>query len=451
MTKKQIKYAIQRGLGRGILAVRKDPERYRDLVLWACVRNLAYDTQSEGTRTWYDYQLISCYADRTEFRDQIISRFRQKKPDGGWDYSHFSELLMFFAEDGDLVAEAVLWEKYAELLCALQSIRREGRPKWQTRECFETLCIALSRSETNYARIAADLGSLFLRSKLYDAWDFEWLYDSQQRNANAQLRRKAAASLELTAWFAAFDALAEEEKMLEQTRFDSAPPEGGRRLSVYLKRITPELAPSYAEAYLTEEAPEARAAALEAFAVCPYPLDPTPVLADAASAHPALREAALDALTVIRHPMVRWYAWEHLEEDPDRMLPIAIKNYLPEDEAVLQAWIADYRTDYHDRTNWHWLHTEILDLFDRDSGVKKPPKSLLPVLYETTLCSCCRETVVRLMGKYRMISETMWEELSYDSNEGIRNYAAAHERRELRAGKDTDGLENESRRSACRA
>ena len=58
MTKNEVKQAIQRGLGRGYLAVRNDPDRYRDLVLWACGRNLAFDTQCEGTRAWYDYQLI---------------------------------------------------------------------------------------------------------------------------------------------------------------------------------------------------------------------------------------------------------------------------------------------------------------------------------------------------------------------------------------------------------
>ena len=101
MTKNEVKQAIQRGLGRGYLAVRNDPDRYRDLVLWACGRNLAFDTQCEGTRAWYDYQLILCYSDRAAFRDHVIERFQRKQPDGGWDYSHFSELLSYFAEDGD--------------------------------------------------------------------------------------------------------------------------------------------------------------------------------------------------------------------------------------------------------------------------------------------------------------------------------------------------------------
>ena len=42
MTKDQVKKAFQRGLGRGILAVQENPERYRELVLWACGRDLSF-------------------------------------------------------------------------------------------------------------------------------------------------------------------------------------------------------------------------------------------------------------------------------------------------------------------------------------------------------------------------------------------------------------------------
>lgn len=199
MTKNEVKQAIQRGLGRGYLAVRNDPDRYRDLVLWACGRNLAFDTQCEGTRAWYDYQLILCYSDRAAFRDHVIERFQRKQPDGGWDYSHFSELLSYFAEDGDGAAEAALWEKYKELLAALHSFRRSSRRMRNTQECFETICVALSWKEANYSGIAADVGDLFLKSRLYDGWDFEWLYDSRPKRFNQRLRKSAEQSAEISA------------------------------------------------------------------------------------------------------------------------------------------------------------------------------------------------------------------------------------------------------------
>ena len=35
MTKKEFKEAMLRGLGRCVIAVKKEPEKYRDLVRWA--------------------------------------------------------------------------------------------------------------------------------------------------------------------------------------------------------------------------------------------------------------------------------------------------------------------------------------------------------------------------------------------------------------------------------
>lgn len=429
MTRKDVKYALQRGLGRGYLAVKADPEKYRDLVKWACERDLSFDTQSEGTRAWYDYQLIMCYSDRTEFRDTIVKRFHDKKPDSSWDYAHFSELLSFFAEDGDQIAQAALWKKYEELLAALHGFRRSSRRMMVTTDCFEYLCVALCWTEENYARIAADIGDLFMRNHLYDGWHFEWIYDSRPNGVNQRLIKKAAHSKELSAYLSAIDGHKSEFLQMRKTRREAPIPDSGRPLSVYLKRKAPELAPSYAEKYLAATDPEARATALEAFAVCPYPLDPASILADAQSDYPDLRDAAMEALAMIRHPAVRSFAWAQMDINPEEALPIGIKNYLPEDEGHLYAAVRAYPVDYACKSGWHHMHMMIQDLFDRDSGVDAPPKSLLPLLYESTLCSFCRGTIYRLMGRYHMTTPAMWEEMLYDSNDDIRAYAAAHFRR----------------------
>ena len=438
MTKTEVKKAIQRGLGRGYLAVRDDPERYRDLVFWACGHNLAFDTQCEGARTWYVWQLVSCYEDKTPFRDVVVEKLRNKKPDWGWDIFCFSELLAWFAQDGDSEAERVLWEKYAEILARLRAFRRPCKRKWAPRDCLESVSLALAWKEENYTRIAADLGSLFLENPSLTAWDFEWLYQSRPKGFNGRLRKKEAGSPALEAWFASFDALKREEEEQRQARQEASRekvqsiPADGRFLSIYLKRKAPELAPQYAEAYLAAEAPEARAAALEAFSVCPYPLNPAPVIADAGSAHPALRAAALEALAKVRHSSVRRFALEHLDEEPFWCLLIALKNCEPEDETLLTNRIAGLGIDYAETTGWHGVHMQILHLFDRDSGIPKPPKYLLPILYETTLCSCCRENAVAIMSKRRMISDAMWEELRWDSQEEIRALAETHFRRQER-------------------
>ena len=428
MTKQQVWNALQRGLGSGFLAVRENPERYRDLVVRACGRNLSFDTQCEGTRAWYVYQLVCCFSDREAFRDLAVRRLREKKPDGSWDYAHFSELLTLFAADGDALAEAALWEKFEQLLAKLHTFRRSCLAKSRARDSFETICVALSENAESYARIAADIGGLFLLGRQYDAWDFLWLYHSKPRGVDAALRRSAASSEALQAYFASFDAMEQEQKRF-RSEIKVQEPDGGRRLSVWLYRRAPEQAKARAEAYLAEAEPEARAAALEAFSVCPYPLDPGPILADAESEFPALRAAAWDALSRLRAPEVRSFAQAHLDKSKEAVLYVLIRNYQPEDLEFWNRYLQALRIDCASESGWHGIHLALLELFEKDSGVEQPPKALLPLLYESTLCSCCRKRIVQHMRSRRMISAGMWEALQHDSSDEIRAIAEDHFRR----------------------
>ena len=392
MTKAQVKHALQRGLGRGILAVRANPDRYKEIVLWACGRNLSFDTQCEGTRAWYVYQLILTYSDSSEFLHLIEQTLRGKKPGSSWEYLHLAQLLMYFAMDGNEKAEIALWEKFEELLARLKSLKRSSWLQRRVIDCFETICIALSWNKENYFKVAETIGGLFLESPQYNAWDFSWLNHSRPSGFNTALRRKAKKSQEISAYLSAFDEQErkweqEQSKRMSANRQGDQIPEGGRRLSIYLKRKAPDLAMSYAEIYLSQKNPEERAKALAAFSVCPYPLDPTPILKDAESDCPELRSAAMDALGEIKNPKLREYALKNLEENMEEMFPLFIKNYLPEDEAFLHKLISDLPVDYACECDWHTVHLDIYELFEANAGITKPPKSLLPLLYESTLCS----------------------------------------------------------------
>lgn len=433
MTKKEFKLAIQRGLGRGILAVREEPERFRALVLWACGRNLAFDTQCEGTRAWYVYQMVCTYPDKAPFRALAAERLIAKQPDGGWDVSYYAELLSCFAMDGDTAAEETLWKKYQALLDVLQACKRRSRKHRMCLDDFEPLCVALSWREENYRRIANDVGQLFLQSKLFDAWDFAWLYYSREAGVHQRLVRNAKNSPALRAYLNTLEQLKQQEET-RQTKSAAVDLESlsGRPLSVCLRRSAPERQQAYAEQYLAAAAPDDRARALGAFAVCPYPSDPTPVILDAQSREAGLREAAMTALAQLRHPAVRAFAKNAISTQPDDAVPILIKNYEPEDEPFLREMLQTVKVDAACKTNWHEYHMDILALFGKNSGVRNPPKRLLPVMYETTICSCCRETIVWEMARRRMISPPMWKELLFDCNSNIRQSAQQHLHRQNR-------------------
>ena len=157
MTKKEFKEAMLRGLGRCVIAVRKEPEKYRELVLWACKRNFAYDAQSEGTRSWYTYTMAKTYPDKETFISATAEALRKYRPNGSWDLLHLSEVLMFFAMDGCASARQALEEKYQEILAAMFALKRRPNRIFHELSDLEQLGLVLAVDSKSFLRIAGDV------------------------------------------------------------------------------------------------------------------------------------------------------------------------------------------------------------------------------------------------------------------------------------------------------
>lgn len=188
----------------------------------------------------------------------------------------------------------------------------------------------------------------------------------------------------------------------------------------------------YAKAYIKQCDPEARAEALRAFTICPYPEDPIPVIEDASSGNEKLRETAWYALEKIRHSAVREFALSKLQDDTERALPIFIKNYESSDSRLLETLVKSIVVDFECSTFWHWIHLDILGMIEDGN---KAPVSLLEFIYEVTYCSSCRESVLRQMGRRRMLTDEILQECFFDSNDDIRAYARQCIRRRKRNSK----------------
>lgn len=181
MTKKQFKYDMQRGLGSCILALKesKDLEKYQDIIIWGCKHDLAYDTQCEGTRSYYLYQMIQFFKDLKPFYEAVASGFDKCISREGWEFSQHVELLAFMAGGGYEPAVRKLDEGYFYLLNFLMCHRNHHRKE---RENLESVCLAfISCSYNNvelikkkYIDIVNDLGRLFAtKPKQYSFSHFE--------------------------------------------------------------------------------------------------------------------------------------------------------------------------------------------------------------------------------------------------------------------------------------
>lgn len=426
MTKKEFKEAMLRGLGRCVIAVRKDPEKYRDIVLWACKRNIAYDAQSEGTRSWHIYTMANIYHDKETFIYTAAEALKKYRSNGSWDLLHLSEILMFFAMDGYESARKALEEKYQKVLYGMLARKRRPNRVFHELSDLEQLGLVLAADSRSFLRIAGDFGRLYREKKyMYDG-DFAWFYSSKggqyRKTMEAAARRDENIACFMRREQADIDT---REQQWQQRKEKQKENLSGFLLSRWLaEKADSETVERYACAYREQRESEARAKALEAFTRCPYPGDPSPILEDTQSVDERLRRTAWKALENLRHPAVRDFAHSNAAKGSRTFenFALLVTNYIPEDAALLEAHLRELIS----RKDWDAVHAAGMDIyraFREGSGIPHP-KHLLPILYEYNPCSFCRESALVYMSKHRMLTKEMLEECQFDSNDDVRKMAA---------------------------
>lgn len=435
-----------RGLGRCalILDSTEDLARYKETVLWGCLHPLSYDPQFEGTRAYYVYTLCSFFEDDGYFLRPTIDAYRRVSLRSDRLFEHLSELLRRFAEDGSAEAMAALEEKYALLYDALLQKRGRTGSRDYARDAFERLCLTLQsmQNETRILKIAADMGRLFRENPRYGEDDFDWFFYAMdegigRRHLCALLRREAKSSAETELFYeryVAFHAARGESIPSKKPVAPSADDvvkaveaEGALAPSLrvrFAKHASEDERHALAEAVLREEDPGAKAELLSAFARQHegFPLSHEALITYAEGEHPALRDTAREVLTGCQSKEV--YAYGHLllarRTHVTDALKMLISNYRACDKPLLLRELSRLRVGYRETVDWHGVGSSILSA--KDLGVRLPTDFFLYV-YETTLCSFCRECAVRALAARHAFTRDLIEECLYDSNAEISRYA----------------------------
>lgn len=425
MTKKDFKSAMLRGLGRCVKAVQHEPEKYRDIVLWACKRNIAYDAQCEGTRSWYVYTLASAYSDRETFINAAAGALARYRSNGGWDLLHLSELLMFFAQDGYESARYAVEAKYQDSLADMHRRKRRPNRVFHALSDLEQLGLVLAVDRTSFLRVARDFGRLYAEKPYMEDGDFPWFFASK----GDQYRRTMERAAQKDAFIACFlrrerADIAARERLWEERKTDPQEQLTGVRLSRWLeKRADADTVERYVNVYLEQPQPQLRAQALSAFSLCPYPGDPQPIMEDTNSDGEQLQNAAWRALENIRNPAVRDFALRNAAgglRTPENFA-LLVTNFMPEDGPLLERLLRELIA----AKDWDDVHAAGLNIyraFGKDSGIPRP-KHLLPLLYEYNPCSICRESALTYMSRHRMLTKEILEECLVDSYDDIRRMA----------------------------
>ena len=433
MTKKEFKKAMCQGLGRCQQALRSDPEKYRDIVLWACQRDIAYDTQCEGTRAYYVYKMACVYEDVSPFVEAAAAKLDRYKPQYGWDLAHLTELLSYFADDGNVEAKAALVKKYKETYAALMARKRRRYPMIYELWDMECIGVVLTGDWVSTKRIISDCGRLYMEKSYLEDGDFGWLH----RHAISEYPEELSKESKENPYVACF--LKREKRHEDEWRANMESRLGKIESYVALEEIpddrvasmasiglkrkgTPEQISAWAEAYRKEQDPELRWKKLRMFTNCPYPDDPAPIIADALLEED-ISSTAISVLEQLRYPEVKAVAMEQLVPGDYFIdwFAVFVSNYEPADEKLLQK-VVEEMVLRGDKDEIHFCGMKIMNMYDEESEYH-PSRKLLLILYEATPCAECRFHLLWYMRKHRLLTEEILEECLEDSNSDIQNYA----------------------------
>ena len=116
MTKKDFKQDLLRGLGSALVELKasENPQRYYDIVLYACLHDTTYDMQSEGDRGYYLYQ-AAIIVGGSCILQEIIKSYSRNFSDY-WLFVQLTSLLYHFAKSGNESARRMLEDKYKAIL-----------------------------------------------------------------------------------------------------------------------------------------------------------------------------------------------------------------------------------------------------------------------------------------------------------------------------------------------
>ena len=443
MMEYDFEHYLMAGHGRAYVIAKADPERYRDRIMAACRNDYTYDMQSEGSRAFLTYDLISLYDDPTPFVEAIKESYNDPAADKDWkQICYLTDLLIFFGQRKSVI------KKYKQLEKNLYSDElRDMVPLCQP---FEYVAIKLIEDSSIKViwNVANDIGKWFL-SRTEDpqrlASQFLW-FDG---NLEDELGEDG------------YDALlkynSDSDGVKEYIRIMSLPHEYGRKDRV--KKATAEIVMSWiredpkierldmvgrglmtlsaeealklAEQLCIETDPDIKACIVSVFTSCKYcwPLDAGILIGCGTSGNKRLAEEANSALSLIKDERLHDYATALLKNEYDSdAMSILLNNIRKSDEAFIMSLLEELPVTEENEGEWHGIVSDIGDNGDNP----EMPEALLIWAYESTLCSYCRKIVVEKMIKRGMLTDEIKEELKWDANLDISkivreelNYACA--------------------------
>ncbi|MEO6216203.1 MAG: hypothetical protein ABIO86_09240 [Sphingomonas sp.] len=404
MDKQEFAVALARGSGRAmiLLAQTAEPEKFKDELISACVRNLAYDHQCELERSAYLARLIEATGRRDEIFVALASRLKAS-PQDGVDISHLFAVLARIAASGSDPEKSILRQAFHDFrpddqLESMEAlIRLDGLTALL--KCAELISVDLSEEGWRIASL------------------FEALEEHAGTAAGAILLKAGSEHSEIGLLIAHRDfqlrpAESGTDAPYDFSKIRSGLLNGKRPPGAWLRKLT-EQEWQLLAADFELQTDEARALIyLRLFATRRFPGPAQQLMRWVNCSNSRVAWAAAGALGRIRDPLVRKLALERLRGKDSTGLRLLLSNY----EAGDLDPIGSLLSEAVDDDEAHDLGFGILNIVGENDVPLAEKRAVLISLYERSPCSICRGNAVSKLQSAGDVPLPIAQECRFDAD-----------------------------------
>ena len=438
MTEKELLHQLRRGIGSAIIELKQFPhlDKYKELVLHCCLKDIGYDVQSEGTKGKYLYTAISALGCEDVFLAPIEEAYMKLLPH---DLDQqLTDVLQAYVWNGSQKAAKIIKNKYDQRKETLR--KQKSFPyRYCEREQFEELmvvCMNLGNWKA-FRQAVDDAGTIILIRKddlcSYYDWflscaesrfgkDRVWKYLNETGNASPNVHAFVSAYLEN-----------------EQTRLNHQANQTPIILEFLLNEVQEYLLglrPHGIFGFYLQFARKAgkeefiqlakyiesetnalvQAQLLRVFYRVDYPLDIDFLIRLVLSENNDLRQAATTALERFKDDRIHGLAVTLLESgDIESGLSLLKENWMKCDDPLIRKAVLKSKRVAHS------TQMDLRDIYSKHKSASCG--DILSHAYRNGDCAYCRSGIVKAMGKNGVLTNKVLFECQYDSYDKTRQYA----------------------------
>jgi hypothetical protein len=427
------------GLGSAIIELKQNAgnnEKYREAVLSACTRDTCFDAQSEDGRQYYLYEAIDLVGENEYFLKAIIARM--KTADTYNLVAHLAGLLHVFWDNGYNASGTAIQEKFNDCLSKIIRIRNMDKHRLSADTLtLLTLWLCDIYGIKGFYSCAGQIGQALRKCPDKDIITLIWLIPHcKDKFGSSFIQRFEKKALKSDGVRVLFDKWKQEDYddshgLKELKKSGTIRPEpaldevmllaadgqrmsrrklfsiGGRISGESSSKLRLEIARKIDES--DEE--DIKARLMTVFSRCDYPYSVEKLLLIYERSANDLKVHTLGALARFTDRHVHAIAVKNLEDGVhiDESMRLLINNFDNDYDLVYNVQKSLTSGDHE---NYHGITMSVRDIFKGKRG--KNALKILLHCYHHCRCSFCRNGIVEIMCKHKIIPGNILEECLYD-------------------------------------